>query len=123
MPLTMGAFAVGAIGMAGIPPVCGFLSKWYLCLGSLEAKEMIFVLILLSSSLLNVAYFFPIVYNAFFKKAEGEEQLPRAEASWWMGAPILVCALMSIILGLNPNAFIQLQQIAALAVSNIRGLF
>lgn len=123
MPLTLGAFAVGAIGMAGIPPVCGFLSKWYLCLGSLEAKEIVFVLILLTSSLLNVAYFFPIVYNAFFKKGEGEEQSQQAEASWWMVAPILACALMSIIFGLNPDAFIRFHQIASLAVANIRGLF
>jgi multicomponent Na+:H+ antiporter subunit D len=123
MPLTMGAFAVGAIGMAGIPPVCGFLSKWYLCLGSLQAKEMVFVLILLISSLLNVAYFFPIVYNAFFRKAKEEEPLQRAEASWWMVAPILACALMSIIFGLNPDAFIRFHQIASLAAANIRGLF
>jgi len=123
MPLTMGAFAVGAIGMAGIPPACGFLSKWYLCLGSLEAGEMIFVLILLTSSLLNVAYFFPIVYRAFFKKAEGGEPARWAEASWWMLAPILACALMSIIFGLNPDAFVRFHQIALLAVANIRGLF
>ena len=123
MPLTLGAFAVGAIGMAGIPPACGFLSKWYLCLGSLEAGEMIFVLILLTSSLLNVAYFFPIVYRAFFKKAEGGEPARWAEASWWMLAPILACALMSIIFGLNPDAFVRFHQIALLAVANIRGLF
>jgi len=123
MPLTLGAFAVGAIGMAGIPPACGFLSKWYLCLGSLEAGEMIFVLILLTSSLLNVAYFFPIVYRAFFKKAEGGDPVRRAEASWWMLAPILACALMSIIFGLNPDAFVRFHQIASLAVANIVGLF
>jgi multicomponent Na+:H+ antiporter subunit D len=123
MPLTLGAFAVGAIGLAGIPPVCGYLSKWYLCLGSLEAGEMIFVLILLTSSLLNVAYFFPIVYRAFFKKAEGGDPARRAEASWWMLAPILACALMSIIFGLNPDAFVRFHQIALLAVANIRGLF
>ena len=123
MPLTLGAFTVGAVGMAGIPPVCGFLSKWYLCLGSLEAKETVFVFILLSSSLLNVAYFFPIVYNAFFKKDGGEDHPRWAEASWWMVAPILACALMSVILGLNPDAFIRLHQIASLAVAGIEGLF
>lgn len=122
MPLTMGAFAVGAIGLAGIPPVCGYLSKWYLCLGSLEAQEVAFVLILMTSSLLNVAYFFPIVYNAFFKKAEGEGPSYRAEASWWMVGPILICALMSIILGLNPDAFIGFYQIASAVVESIQGL-
>jgi len=122
MPLTLGAFAVGAIGLAGIPPICGYLSKWYLALGSLEAKEIAFVLILITSSLLNVAYFFPIIYNAFFKKAEGEEAPSRAEASWWMVGPILICALMSIILGLNPDAFIGFYQIASAVVEGIQGL-
>lgn len=122
MPLTLGAFAVGAIGLAGIPPVCGYLSKWYLGLGSLEAKEIAFVLILMTSSLLNVAYFFPIIYGAFFKKAEGEGEPHRAEASWWMVGPILICALMSIILGLNPDAFVGFYQIASIVVEGIQGL-
>jgi len=121
MPLTMAAFAVGAFGMAGIPPVCGFLSKWYLCLGSMEAREAVFVLILLTSSLLNVAYFFPVVYNAFFKKEAGEGPPVREEASWWMLAPILICALMSLILGLNPDAFIHFHQIAGMVAASIRG--
>ncbi|GAI83752.1 unnamed protein product, partial [marine sediment metagenome] len=43
MPLTMACFAIGAFGLAGIPPVCGFVSKWYLCLGALEAKQLIFL--------------------------------------------------------------------------------
>jgi len=122
MPLTLGAFAVGAIGLAGIPPVCGYLSKWYLCLGSLEAKELVFGLILMTSSLLNVAYFFPIIYNAFFKKGDGKEPPHRGEASWWMVGPILICALMSIILGLNPDAFIGFHQIASAVVESIQGL-
>jgi multicomponent Na+:H+ antiporter subunit D len=122
MPLTMAAFAVGAFGMAGIPPVCGFLSKWYLCLGSMEAREAVFVLILLTSSLLNVAYFFPVVYNAFFKKEAGEGLPAREEASWWMLAPILICALMSIVLGVYPDAFIRFRQIALAVVANIKGL-
>jgi multicomponent Na+:H+ antiporter subunit D len=122
MPWTMGAFAVGAVGMAGIPPVCGYLSKWYLCLGSMEAREAVFVLVLLTSSMLNVAYFFPIIYNAFFKKEAGARPAARADASWWMLAPILICALMSVILGLHPNAFIRFHEIALTVVANIRGL-
>lgn len=121
MPWTMAAFSVGAIGMAGMPPVCGYLSKWYLCLGSMDAKEMVFILILLTSSLLNVAYFFPIVYNAFFKKEAGASPAARADASWWMLAPILICALMSIILGLHPDAFLHFHQIALSVVANIKG--
>jgi multicomponent Na+:H+ antiporter subunit D len=82
---------------------------------------MIFILILLTSSLLNVAYFFPIVYSAFFKKEGGAGPAARADASWWMLAPILICALMSILLGLHPNAFVGFHQIALAVVANIKG--
>ena len=63
MPFTMGAFAVGALGLAGVPPVNGFLSKWMLC----EGTTRLGLTILLTSGLLNAAYFFPIVHRAFFR--------------------------------------------------------
>jgi NADH:ubiquinone oxidoreductase subunit 5 (subunit L)/multisubunit Na+/H+ antiporter MnhA subunit len=66
--------------------------------------------------------FFPIIYNAFFKKGDGKEPPHREEASWWMVGPILICALMSIILGLNPDAFIGFHQIASAVVGSIQGL-
>ncbi len=67
MPWTMGAFAVGAISMIGLPPAAGFLSKWYMLLGALEVEQWFAVAVILGSTLLNAAYFLPIVYAAFFK--------------------------------------------------------
>ncbi|MFP4627832.1 MAG: proton-conducting transporter membrane subunit [Halobacteriales archaeon] len=67
MPLTMAAFAVAAAGMAGMPLVAGFVSKLYLLLGTLEAGALIFTAALLLSGILNVAYFWPVVYTAFFE--------------------------------------------------------
>jgi formate hydrogenlyase subunit 3/multisubunit Na+/H+ antiporter MnhD subunit len=66
MPLTMGAFAVCAFGLAGIPPVAGFVSKWNLGVGALQAEQPIFLAVLLVSGLMNIGYFFPIVQHAFF---------------------------------------------------------
>jgi multicomponent Na+:H+ antiporter subunit D len=67
MPLTMAAFAVAAAGMAGIPLVAGFVSKWFLLIGAVEASQSIFAVVLLVSGVLNIAYFWPIVYGAFFE--------------------------------------------------------
>jgi formate hydrogenlyase subunit 3/multisubunit Na+/H+ antiporter MnhD subunit len=80
MPLTMAAFAVAAAGMAGIPLLAGFVSKWYLLIGSVAAPETgsaIFAVALLVSGMLNIAYFWPIVYQAFFESpgASGEKPL------------------------------------------------
>ena len=100
MPLTMAAFAIAAVGMVGIPPTCGFISKWYLCLGAIEAGYPIFLLVILVSALLNAAYFMPPICSAFFK--EPDASLKGKEPSWWLLAPILVCTTMSLILGIVP---------------------
>jgi multicomponent Na+:H+ antiporter subunit D len=70
MPLTMAAFLIGAFSMVGIPPTCGFFSKLYLILGAIEAKQWVFVAVLLVSSLLNVIYFFRVIEIAYFKPRE-----------------------------------------------------
>jgi len=60
MPLTMAAFAVASAGMAGIPLVAGFVSKWYLVIGAFETGGTVFAAALLVSGVLNIAYFWPI---------------------------------------------------------------
>ena len=121
MPITMGAFAIGALGMAGVPPLNGFISKWYLCLGALEAHEIIFLAVILISALLDVAFFFPIVYGAFFKIPKEELGSPIAEAPISLVIPLAITALMSILLGLNPNALFRFFHITTLAVQSILG--
>ena len=69
MPGTTLAFTIGALGMIGIPPVAGFVSKWYLGLGAVEAGAAAWVMpVLIASSLLNAAYFLPILYRAWFRE-------------------------------------------------------
>ncbi|NVL92351.1 MAG: monovalent cation/H+ antiporter subunit D family protein [Desulfobacterales bacterium] len=121
MPLTMGAFAIGAMGIAGTPPVCGFISKWYLALGSLEAKEIVFLFVLLISALLDVAYFFPIIYNSFFKGPEEAIDPHFDEAPMKMLAPLVITAIISLVLGIFPNAFFNFFNIASMATGKILG--
>ncbi|NCA69578.1 MAG: monovalent cation/H+ antiporter subunit D family protein, partial [Sphingobacteriia bacterium] len=65
MPWTMGAFAIGALSMIGVPPAAGFLSKWYLLLGAFETDRILVVMVIILSTLLNAAYFLPILVRAF----------------------------------------------------------
>ncbi len=74
MPFTMAAFLVGALCVIGLPPLGGLWSKWYLFLGALEADQLVFVAVLMVSSLLNIAYLVPIPVRAFFSRSEGEEE-------------------------------------------------
>ncbi|MDO9125061.1 MAG: proton-conducting transporter membrane subunit, partial [Deltaproteobacteria bacterium] len=122
MPVTMASFAVASLGIAGIPPMAGFITKWYLCLGSLEAKEIIFLFVLLASALLDIAYFAPIIYRSFFKKPPEQTHFGLSEASLWMVIPIAVCATISIILGIFPNGFFHFFEIATLAAKSVLGI-
>ncbi|MFC4989443.1 complex I subunit 5 family protein [Saliphagus infecundisoli] len=70
MPLTMGAFTVAAAGMAGMPLLAGFVSKWFLVVGSVSIDAYAFAAVLLLSGILNIGYYWPVVSQAFFEGAD-----------------------------------------------------
>jgi len=108
MPWTMAAFTIGAFGMIGAPPLAGFISKWYLGLGALNAGQNWVIYILIGSSLLNAAYFLPVLHRAWFKQAVGEwpheRHFGRMETAWALLLPPLFTALLTLALGLLASA-------------------
>jgi multicomponent Na+:H+ antiporter subunit D len=76
LPLTMAAFTIAALGMVGIPPTVGFVTKWYLGVGAVEAGQPWVVAILLLSSALNAAYFLPVVARAWLPARAGATAAP-----------------------------------------------
>ena len=108
MPFTFGAFAVASLSMVGVPPVAGFVSKWYLLIGSMEAHQAGILLILIASTVLNVGYFAPVTYKAFFgKRPAGEVETGIKEAPLSMLIPLLIAASVSVIIGIFPNFMMQ----------------
>jgi multicomponent Na+:H+ antiporter subunit D len=108
MPFTFGAFAVASLSMIGAPPVAGFVSKWYLLVGSMEAHQVGILLILIASTVLNVGYFAPVTYKAFFgKRPEGEMETGIKEAPLSMLIPLLMAVTVSVIIGIYPNFMMQ----------------
>jgi formate hydrogenlyase subunit 3/multisubunit Na+/H+ antiporter MnhD subunit len=110
----MTAFTIGAIGMCGAPPVAGFISKWFLCLGTIQAGSLIFLSVILTSSLLDVVYFFPVVKTAFFDRPAGSvvgdsAQLTNKEKEQplflFMVVPLAITAVFSIIFCFFPQTF------------------
>jgi len=102
MPWTMGAFAVGALSMIGVPPTAGFVSKWFMVSAAFDTKQYFALAVILVSTLLNAAYFGPIVYAAFFRRApEGEPA--HGEAPWPIVVALTVTALGSITIFLAPD--------------------
>jgi multicomponent Na+:H+ antiporter subunit D len=100
MPWTMGAFAVGVLSMIGLPPAAGFVSKWYMLAGALQAEHWVAVGVIAASTLLNAAYFAPIVYRAFFRAPRGEAH---GEAPLPMVLALVATALATVALFFFPQ--------------------
>ena len=103
MPLTMLAFSVAALGMIGVPPVAGFVSKWWLGTGAALAGHPWALAVLAGSSLLNAAYFLPLLYRAWFLPPPDDGPavpLFRREGDWGLVLPPLVTAAAALGAGL-----------------------
>lgn len=111
MPWTFGAFGLASLSMIGMPPVCGFVSKWYIVNGSLQAGQTALLVALLLSTLLNAGYFVPIFYRAFMLPPAPDaniEQYSEAPAS--MVVPLCLTGAISLLLGLYPQVFLNFIQ-------------
>ncbi|MDP7269351.1 MAG: monovalent cation/H+ antiporter subunit D family protein [Pirellulales bacterium] len=109
MPYTMAAFTIGSLSMIGVPLFAGFVTKWNIALGAIEAQQLIFVGVLLLSTVLNASYFLPIVYKAYFETApatKDDEHIQ--EASPAIVVPIAITAAGTIAFGIYPDYFMQL---------------
>tara|TARA_B100000315_G_scaffold177808_1_gene166387 strand:- start:1104 stop:2597 length:1494 start_codon:yes stop_codon:yes gene_type:complete len=116
MPWTMAAFVIATLSMIGIPPVSGFITKWYLVIGSLERHSLAVLIVLLVSSFLNAAYFIPILYRAFFKR-ENSNTEPidsnddgNPKENPFLVVPLTLTAIISVLLGLYPDFIVQLAE-------------
>jgi len=107
MPWTMAAFTLGALGMIGVPPMAGFVSKFYLGAGAVAAGQLWVLVVLAASSLLNAAYFLPILYVAWFKEPAGpwpeEHSGGVLETHWMLLVPAITTALLALAAGLFAN--------------------
>lgn len=109
MPWTMGAFTIGALSMIGLPPAGGFLSKWYILLGALEAEQMFALAVIVGSTLLNAAYFLPIVYAAFLKpEATDAQDHEHGEAPLPIVMALVITASATILLFFFPDLALHL---------------
>jgi len=108
MPFTFGAFAIASLSMIGAPPVAGFVSKWYLLLGALDAGSIGILVVLLASTVLNAAYFAPVVYHAFFGKPPAADvHHHQREAHPAMVIPLSITAAISVLIGFYPDFFMR----------------
>jgi multicomponent Na+:H+ antiporter subunit D len=104
MPWTMGAFTIGALGMIGVPPTAGFLGKWFILGGAMQTANWLAVAVIFVSTILNAAYFLPIVYRAFFCEPAGDGHVHKAgEAPWPIVVALTATAAGTVLMFFFPD--------------------
>ena len=108
MPITLWCYTIVSLGLIGIPPTSGFISKWHLAVGALESGIPVFSwlgpVILLVSALLTAGYLLPITMRGFFPGEDYDASgFAGKEPSKWMLIPLILFAAFTVILGLAPN--------------------
>ncbi len=112
MPLTIWCYTIVSLGLIGIPPTGGFISKWYLAIGSLNSSIPVFCwlgpVILLVSALLTAGYLLPLTVQGFLPGADYDyTHLRKREPSLWMTVPILIMTILSVLIGLFPGVIVD----------------
>ena len=110
MPFTMAAFIISVLSIIGVPPTCGFFSKWYLILGGIDSGQYGFVAALLISSLTNVILFMKMIEKAYFEPMDhghhhgrvinGGMEKAKTRESFISALPLLITALTLILMGM-----------------------
>ena len=136
MPFTMSAFTLAIISMIGIPPLGGFLSKWYLAIGALEAGQTAIIVVLAVSTILNAGYFLPIVYVAFFKDTNKDSHILNSgselesaenytsksqirEAPILMVVSLVLTAIGTLLLFFMSSIFLELANMISVSITGI----
>lgn len=99
MPLTMGAFAVAAFALAGVPPLAGFASKWLLGTGAYESGQLWGLGVYAASGALALGYMMPILIASLRPAAHERPSGPESDPRLLL--PIILMALVTIVLGVT----------------------
>ena len=112
MPLTFIFFTISALSLTGIPPFCGFISKWFIATASLEAQNplaIVGVIILLISAFLTAMYMLSPAIKAFFKGRDNTNDVENVkEANALMQVPMGICAALCIVTGVMASPVIEI---------------
>lgn len=108
MPWTMTAFTIGALSMIGVPPTAGFVSKWYILAGAFEADNLVAVFTIIASTVLNAAYFLPILYMAWFAREESGAK-EHGEAPFAAVLALTITAVLTLAFFLFNGPVIELE--------------
>lgn len=128
MPITIVLFTVASLGLIGIPPTGGFISKWYLAVGALNSTtagvlKFVGPAVLLVSALLTAGYLLPVTVKGFFPGSDFDyeaKENKKHEAPMLMWVPIMILIILVVAGGLFPNVLMEtLETLATVVVKGV----
>ena len=109
MPWTMAAFTIGALSMIGVPPTGGFVSKWYILAGAFQSDNYVAIFTIIASTVLNAAYFLPIIFAAWFAREAEDQPVDHGEAPLPAVIALTVTATLTILFFLFNGPIVALE--------------
>jgi multicomponent Na+:H+ antiporter subunit D len=106
LPLVAVTFGVALIGLAGIPPLAGFVAKWWVLTATLPPPDgwvTVGIVIFLLNSVLSLGYYLPLAVRPFIPVDQPD---PRITLSVWISAPLLVLGALALAIGLQPGPWL-----------------
>ena len=119
MPITMCCFTIASLGIAGMPFLVGFISKWNLALGALQSGKPLYVAVLIASAMLALTYLMPVCQMAYFKSDPQEQFRTYGEISYRMLLPICFTTILALVLGVMPEISPNFYAMASQAADSI----
>jgi multicomponent Na+:H+ antiporter subunit D len=109
MPWTMAAFTIGALSMIGVPPTGGFVSKWFILAGAFQSDNYVAIFTIITSTVLNAAYFLPIVFLAWFGRESVDKTPQHGEAPLPIVIALTMTAALTILFFVFNGPVIELE--------------
>jgi NADH-quinone oxidoreductase subunit N len=103
-PLEAFCLTIAMLSLAGIPPLAGFMAKYYLFVTAIEMKYLWLVLIAIAGSAVSVAYYFKPIVAMYLKEPTGK----KLNVDWSYQLPIVFMTAMIILIGLLPFLIVEL---------------
>ncbi|MGD2119839.1 MAG: proton-conducting transporter membrane subunit [Chromatiales bacterium] len=106
MPLSFLAMLIGIIGLAGLPPMNGFVSKWLVYRALLNEGMPLLFIAAVAGTLGTILSVYKLLHNSFLGQLRIEHEHVK-EAPWSMTLPMMILSVIVFVTGTMPGLVLE----------------